>query len=91
MNGDMVISTPMTEEEKEALQGDIQKIVDDGEKKREAEVREILKGFLDARGNLTNCRDQFVWWLRGRGHAVLDGSFSVEELEAMAWWMKKNC
>lgn len=63
----------------------------------EAEVIDILSDAIDpATGNLDNMRvhysrrrnDWYLNWQAEDNEATLDGNFTPEALEAIAWWMK---
>lgn len=50
-------------------------------------AREILRASIKESGALYN-PGEFLAWDPGDKNAVLDGQFSAEYLEAVAWWMK---
>ena len=64
----------------------------------EARAREILGDALDHEPNLSNIDGEYLRWERrggGTSAACLDddevllyGEFTIEQLEAIAWWMR---
>lgn len=53
----------------------------------EQRAREILKGDIQPDGSLSN-GGWYLAWTPTRDHAVLDGQFNADDLEAIAWWMR---
>jgi hypothetical protein len=56
----------------------------------EAKAREILKGMIFGDGSDGSLAyfDPYVSWTPGNSWAVLDGNFELDELEAIAWWIR---
>jgi len=54
----------------------------------EEEARKILEGCI-LKDNSLYDQYQYLYWTIGETEVVLDGQFGVEELEAIAWWVKK--
>jgi len=54
----------------------------------EDEAREILEGAITENG-LYNV-GWYLGWDNSRDHATLDGEFSAEDLEAIAFWMRRK-
>jgi len=53
----------------------------------EAKAREVLRDAIEEDGSLYS----LGWYLEWKGgEAILDGSFSAEDLEAIVWWMRKH-
>lgn len=50
----------------------------------EAKARKILGNAIEEDNRLTG---QY-WWLVDGGDICLDGDFTLEQLEAIVWWMK---
>lgn len=55
--------------------------------KRDEVVARLGKG-LNADGSLGDTGEAYVNWQPGLDRATLDGRFSAEELEDIAWWMR---
>ena len=55
----------------------------------EEKARKILGEGIKARGGLFSI-SWYLEWLVGEDSCTLDGVFEVEELEAIAWWMKNK-
>lgn len=55
----------------------------------EEKATEILKEWIQDDEGLDGLHRYVSWW-KGRKEITLDDSFSVEELEAMIWWMKNK-
>lgn len=55
----------------------------------EEKAREILKDNIKNDSGLYGAWD-YIDWTPGDSKIILDGSFTVADLEAMAWWMKNN-
>ena len=53
----------------------------------EQKVREILGSDILENNGLYSC-GQYLSWTPGGKCTCLDGDFTAEELEAIAWWMK---
>jgi hypothetical protein len=53
----------------------------------EQRAREVLGAEIEHDGGLHNL-GRYLSWAPGDQEAVLDGRFSAEHLEAIAWWMK---
>lgn len=53
----------------------------------EQQARKILGDKIQPDGDLYTL-DGHLRWQRGEECVVLGGSFDVQELEAIAWWMK---
>ena len=57
----------------------------------EKRAREILEKWVDIRkDNGLYSNGWYLSWSIGRKDATLDGVFTVEELEAIVWWMKNK-
>ena len=52
-------------------------------------AREILKDYICEYGGLY-CLGAYLSWTKGCESATLDGRFTPDELEAIAWWMKNK-
>ncbi len=52
-------------------------------------AQEILKEYITKSGGISNLSN-YAWYMKGDNHITLDGSFTGEELEAMAYWIKYN-
>jgi hypothetical protein len=55
----------------------------------EQQAREILKAHILKNNGLHGDVEYFDW-AAGDRTAVLDGHFSADELEAIAWWMRAH-
>lgn len=55
----------------------------------EKQARKILEGVIQKDGRL-DCADPYIWWDKQSDQLTLDGSFSAEELEALAWWIRRE-
>jgi len=55
----------------------------------EEKVRKILGDAIKVDNSLKD-GGWYLWWSPGDSIATLDGYFSIEDLEAIAWWMKKH-
>ena len=53
----------------------------------EKKAREILKDIIRTDGGLADL-SWYLDWQVGDEEATLDGPFSAEDLEAIAWWMR---
>ena len=53
------------------------------------EAEAILANYIQPNGRLYNVGG-YVSWNPGNSKITLDGEFTAEELEAMAWWMKNE-
>lgn len=53
----------------------------------EPTAREIIMDFIDLNGDL-RFTSPWVAWGTGDNSVTLDGDFSADELEAIAWWMR---
>lgn len=56
----------------------------------EARAREILGAIIDEHGLYADDNRKSVLWLSPRETAKLSGRFTAEELEAIAFWMRRN-
>jgi hypothetical protein len=60
----------------------------------EAKATEILKDCIGAgcppKNNQLHSLGWYLAWDPGDKEATLDGIFSAEELEAIAWWMRNK-
>lgn len=54
----------------------------------EQKAREILGNCIS--GDVLFNISKYISWSASRSNATLDGEFSVEELEAIAWWMRNK-
>ncbi len=50
----------------------------------EQRAREILAGSIDGKGLYSQCLD----WEYGDEKVEIDGEWTADELEAIAWWMR---
>lgn len=55
----------------------------------EGKARQILSGDIQPDGNLFNL-GWYLDWEVGDANATLDGKFSADDLEAIAWWMRNT-
>ncbi|HEX8310704.1 MAG TPA: hypothetical protein VF614_05260 [Chthoniobacteraceae bacterium] len=55
----------------------------------EQKAKEILGGMIGEDGSL-KATGEFISWEPGESSVTLDGHFTVEELEAIAWWMRNQ-
>lgn len=55
----------------------------------EPTARKILEGSIQPDGGLYSL-GWYLGWKRGDGHATLDGQFTPDDLEAIAWWMRHS-
>lgn len=55
----------------------------------EEKARKILKDSIGDDNGLYSL-GKYLYWQTGYDTATLDASFSVEELEAIVWWMKNK-
>lgn len=55
----------------------------------EREVREILGEIIESNDSLFDGHN-YTKWKAYEEDITLDGLFSVEELEAIAWWMRNK-
>lgn len=55
----------------------------------EKQAREILGDTITPKGDIYRL-GWFVQWRRGDSITVLDGEFSADDLEAIAWWMRNG-
>ena len=53
----------------------------------EAKAREILGDAINPDGGLYNL-GWYLGWPPGNADATLDGSFTADDLDAIAWWMR---
>ena len=58
----------------------------------EARAREILGEFVNKAGQLEYCGEVYVsaWEAAELRHVSLDGSFSLDQLRAIVWWMENH-
>jgi len=58
----------------------------------EERAREILKEYIEGKNLIWNAgtHSKYLNWWAGTDHVVLDDSFSIEELEAIVYWMKTH-
>ena len=54
----------------------------------EEKAREILGEMI--KDNKLHCINPYIHWFPGSEYIMLDGDFDVEDLEAIAWWMKNK-
>ena len=52
-------------------------------------VKKILGNTIRENGNLSNL-SEYVSWTKGDNEITLDGDFTIDELEAIVWWMKNT-
>lgn len=55
----------------------------------ETKVREILKQAIQPDGSLYDL-GRYLNWNRGSEEVTLDDKFTVEELEAITWWVRNK-
>jgi hypothetical protein len=57
----------------------------------EERAREALEGII-GEGNFLVCqtRNRYAAWSPGDRHTALDGGFTADQLEAIAWWMRNK-
>ena len=62
----------------------------------ETTARKILGNAIGMNGGLTGTLDAshensgFVMWLPGDAEALMDGKFTPEQCEAVAWWVRNK-
>ncbi len=58
----------------------------------EQKAREILEGVIITEDdNLYSLGVWYLWWAHDRKEeAVLDGQYTADQLEAIAWWMRNK-
>lgn len=60
----------------------------------ETSARKILENVIGVNGGLTGTLDAahdqsgFVFWLPGDAEALVDGKFTPEQFDAVAWWVR---
>lgn len=59
-------------------------------RKAEARAREILGAMIGPEGTLVGHSPSHVFWYPDADEISLDGGFTVEQLEAIAWWMRNT-
>lgn len=55
----------------------------------EAKARKILGGWIDEDDDLF-CLSEYISFEKGDEHISLDGRFTIEEVEAIAWWLRNK-
>jgi hypothetical protein len=55
--------------------------------RKERWARKVLGEMIQPDDSLY-CLGRYICWGRGDDHVTLDDRFSIEELEAIAWWME---
>lgn len=55
----------------------------------EAKARELLFGSIGPDDRLMNV-GWYLSWAPGKEKATLDGDFTADELDAIAWWMRNT-
>jgi hypothetical protein len=53
-------------------------------------AREILGSSVQSDGSLHDTTQQYMWWSPGDSTITLDSEFTLEELEAIVWWLKNS-
>jgi len=61
----------------------------------EARARQLLGNAIESDNDLNTLgkewpKPEYVSWNAGSDYANLDGDFTIEELEAIVWWMKNK-
>lgn len=56
----------------------------------EERVWNILGDCIDVNNNSLHSLGWYVSWTPGRDQATLDGEFTADDLEAIAWWMRNK-
>ncbi len=56
----------------------------------EQRAREILRDRIDAASQGLSADMPLVYWRPQEGAVNLDGEFTADELEAVAWWMRNK-
>lgn len=54
----------------------------------EQKAKEILGRAVLSNGSIHNGGESYVSYINGGDLVELDGAFTAESLEAMAWWMR---
>ena len=54
----------------------------------EEKAREILGSYITGDG--LYCLGRYLYWEKGSKEATLDAEFSIDELEAIVWWMRNK-
>jgi hypothetical protein len=54
------------------------------------EIKKILASYIQQDGSLSSNDDSYLDWNFGAEKITLDGRFTADELEAIAWWMKRK-
>ena len=64
----------------------------------EARAQEILKDAIEAAGlyhldalDASARGEGHLNWIAPNSYVILDGEFTAEKLEAIAWWMRNKC
>ena len=55
----------------------------------EHKARVNLEGMIRANNALSICMERYLFW-NGSDVLTLDGKFTTDELEAIAWWIKNK-
>ena len=60
----------------------------------EEKARKILHSYIDESNRLLiwvfgECHD-YMYWKIGDEHVTLDGTYTIETLEAIIWWVKNH-
>lgn len=55
----------------------------------EGEARKLLRDACQDDSTLKSV-GWYLWWWPGAAKATLDGEFTADELEAIAWWMRNQ-
>jgi len=56
----------------------------------EKEVREILEPDTFLKDGGLHDTSRYIRWHKGASSVTLDGIFSIDELEAILWWMRNK-
>lgn len=56
----------------------------------ETKAREILKDWIQPDGGIHAGAMAYVCWHPNEDSGTLDGGFSIEELEAIVWWIRNR-
>jgi hypothetical protein len=55
----------------------------------EHKARTNLEGMIRSDNMLTLCKERYVFW-NGNNNVILDGPFTTDELESIAWWVRNK-
>lgn len=56
----------------------------------EEKARELLKEYIQPNNDLMPRGEEFTRWYTDEENPIIDGCFSPDELEAIAWWVRNK-